>query len=178
MSDIIKRAEHFARIAHAAQTRKGSRREPYVTHLEEVADFVRRHGGDETTAAAAWLHDTIEDCQAVTPLAIVEVFGPEVAGVVRELTDDKTLPKALRKKLQVSSAPQKSERAALVKLGDKASNVRAVGQSRPVHWSHARCHAYVDWAESVTVALPWPLPEARAELAAQIAAARVELGQR
>ncbi|MCB2130541.1 MAG: bifunctional (p)ppGpp synthetase/guanosine-3',5'-bis(diphosphate) 3'-pyrophosphohydrolase [Rhodobacteraceae bacterium] len=178
MCEIVKRAEHFARIAHSGQTRKGPRREPYVTHLEEVAEFVRRHGGDDVAIAAAWLHDTLEDCRAVTPLAIAEVFGPAIAGVVGELTDDKTLPKKRRKVLQVLNAPLKSRAAALVKLGDKASNVRAVGASRPVDWSHARCHDYVDWAEKVADGLPWPLPGARAELAARIAATRAELGPR
>ncbi len=78
--------------------------------------------------------------------------------------------------MQVENAPKKSVRAALVKLGDKTSNVAAVGRSRPADWSPARCRAYVDWAEAVAAALPQALPEARAELARAVAAARLALG--
>lgn len=176
MSDIVSRAAAFARDAHSGQTRKGAAKEPYAVHLEEVADFVQRHGGDEVAVAAAWLHDTVEDCAAVAAEDLERAFGPAVAGIVAELTDDKSLPKARRKALQVETAPRKTERAALVKLGDKTSNVRAVGRSRPVAWDLARCRAYVDWAEDVAAALPWPLGAARAELAGAIAEARRALG--
>lgn len=175
MSDIVSRAAAFARNAHAGQTRKGAAKEPYITHAEEVADFVARHGGDEIAVAAAWLHDTVEDC-AVAPADLVRLFGAEVAGVVAELTDDKSLPKARRKELQVITAPKKSERAALVKLGDKASNVRSVGRSRPEDWDLPRCRAYVDWAGAVAAGLPQALPDAREELALAMAETRARLG--
>lgn len=174
MSDIVSRAAAFARNAHAGQSRKGAAKEPYVSHVEEVAGFVARHGGDDIAVAAAWLHDTVEDC-AVRPDELVRLFGAEVAGVVAELTDDKSLPKARRKELQVVSAPKKSERAALVKLGDKASNVRSVGRSRPLDWEDARCRAYLDWAEAVAQGLAPALPEARTELARAIAETRRHL---
>ena len=165
MTDLVARAEGFARAAHAGQTRKGAAREPYALHLEEVADFVRRHGGDDIAVAAAWLHDTVEDC-GVAPVALADAFGAEVTAVVAELTDDKSLPKAERKRLQEANARKKSPRAALVKLGDKASNIRAVGMSPPVHWDDARAAAYVDWALRVAAALPKGHDAARLELAA------------
>ena len=175
MSDIVNRAAAFARKSHAGQTRKGAAQEPYMSHVEEVADFVARHGGDDVAVAAAWLHDTVEDC-AVALGELARLFGAEVAGVVDELTDDKSLPKARRKELQVINAPKKSDRAALVKLGDKASNVRAVGLSRPKDWDLARCQAYLDWAGAVAAGLPQALPEARAELALAMAGTRARLG--
>ena len=107
VSSQTRRAAAFARKAHAGQSRKGAAKEPYIAHVEEVADFVARHGGDDTAVAAAWLHDTVEDC-AVAPAEIVRLFGVHVAGVVAELTDDKSLPKARRKELQVAGAPKKS----------------------------------------------------------------------
>lgn len=175
MSDIVSRSAAFARKAHAGQSRKGAAREPYITHVEEVADFVTRHGGDDTAIAAAWLHDTVEDC-AVAPEELRRLFGALVAGVVAELTDDKSLPKARRKELQIASAPKKSGRAALVKLGDKTSNVRSVGASRPENWGLARCRAYLDWAEAVVTGLPQALPEARAEFAGAVTLTRTRLG--
>jgi len=66
------------------------------------------------TIAAALLHDTVEDTE--TSLDEIEArFGAAVAAVVAEVTDDKNLPKAERKRLQVVKAAAKSDRAKLVK---------------------------------------------------------------
>jgi len=182
MPDTIAEARAFAAWAHARHTRKGAAREPYLLHVEEVAAFVTRHGGDTATIAAAWLHDTVEDCNGppdapldVRPGMLTDWFGTDIAALVAELTDDKALPKAERKRLQLQNAPGKSPRAALIKLGDKTSNIRAIGTSPPVHWDGARCRAYLDWAEAVCAALPPGQPSARAELAETIAATRATL---
>jgi len=100
----------------------------------------------------------VEDC-AVLPEAIVAEFGPEVALMVAQLTDDKALDKAERKRMQVVNAAGKVPGAALVKLCDKISNVGALGTSPPEDWDQTRRLAYVDWAETVVMALPG-LPEA------------------
>jgi hypothetical protein len=42
------------------------------------------------------------------------------------VTDDKSLDKAERKRLQVEHAPKKTDAAKLIKLADKTSNVRAI----------------------------------------------------
>jgi (p)ppGpp synthase/HD superfamily hydrolase len=153
MMSQIEKARHFAQLAHQGQTRKGLGAEPYVIHLEEVAALVTQFGGTETAIVAAWLHDTVEDCD-VTRADLVDAFGEAVAAVVMELTDDKSLPKAERKWLQIVNAPKKSPEAALIKLCDKMSNVRAVGLNPPLHWPAERKHAYVEWAEAVVAALP------------------------
>ena len=54
----------------------------------------------------------------------IQVFGSVVAGIVAEVTDDKDLPAAERKRLQVVKAPKKSKEAKLVKLADKLYNLR------------------------------------------------------
>ena len=171
MTDLVLRAEKFARAAHQGQTRKGAAQEPYIVHLEEVAAFVARHGGDDIAVAAAWLHDTVEDC-GVAPSEVEAQFGPEVAAVVAELTDDKSLPKPARKAAQLTHAPQKSSRAALCKIGDKWSNVGAVAHSPALHWDDARRHAYVDWAEAVVSALPDFWSSAQSEFKNRCAATR------
>ena len=61
MSDLISRAERFARVRHEGQFRKGKAKEPYTNHLVEVAALVERWSGSESAIAAAWLHDTVED---------------------------------------------------------------------------------------------------------------------
>ena len=56
----------------------------------------------------------------------------KLANIVREMTDDKSLPKGERKKLQILNAAKKSEAACLDKLADKSSNVDAIGTSTSV----------------------------------------------
>jgi (p)ppGpp synthase/HD superfamily hydrolase len=175
MSDLAARAEAFARAVHFGQTRKGAAAEPYATHLEEVAGFVRRHGGDDLAIAVAWLHDTVEDCRGVTDHTVRTLFGAQVADLVAELTDDKNLEKARRKQLQISNAHHKSPRAALVKLGDKTSNVRALGVSPPADWSGERKRDYVEWAETVVAALPATPVSAYMEFSDTAKAARQRL---
>ena len=60
---------------------------------------------------------------------IVREFGKQVAGIVMEVTDDKTLPKEERKSRQVETAPKKSREAKLIKLADKTSNLRTIASS-------------------------------------------------
>lgn len=76
-------------------------------------------------------------------------FGPEIAGLVAEVTDDKALPKAERKRLQVVHAPHISRRAQLIKLSDKLANIRDVANSPPHRWPLERRQEYFDWAKKV-----------------------------
>ena len=65
------------------------------------------------------------------------------------MTDDKRLPKAKRKELQIAHASQLSPDAVLIKLGDKISNVLDVTHSPPADWNIERRREYLDWAEAV-----------------------------
>ena len=154
MLDLIERAERFARVCHSGQCRKGAAKEPYTIHLEEVSSLVRAWGGSEEAIAAAWLHDTVEDCPPTSHEDLVAEFGDRVANFVAELTDDKSLPKPKRKELQIENASKKTPEAALVKLADKTSNVGAIAKSPPEGWSLARRLQYIAWAEKVVSALP------------------------
>ena len=114
---LVTRAIHFAAQRHADQRRKGRRAEPYVNHLTEVAASLAEatDGEDPALLAAAYLHDTIEDTQ--TSLAeLRNLFGEDIAALVMEVTDDKSLPKLERKRLQIVNAPKKSRRAKLLKI--------------------------------------------------------------
>lgn len=168
---MIEKARQFAGTAHAGQTRKGAGGEPYVTHVAEVAESVAGFGGTEAQVVAAWLHDTVEDC-GVAPSELADIFGPEVASLVAELTDDKSLPKAERKRLQVERAPHKTDAAALVKACDKLANIRAVDSSPPTHWPVARQLAYLDWAEAVVLRLPAGADPVRGAFAEALARSR------
>lgn len=77
--DIVENAELFARERHAGQFRKGKAKEPYVTHLEEVYSLVKQWGGSDIEQAAAWLHDTVEDCPPTSLLELEQEFGTDIA---------------------------------------------------------------------------------------------------
>lgn len=150
-ADIL-RATLFAARAHAGQTRKGSAAEPYVNHVIEVASILAVHGAPLPVILAGLLHDTVEDTD-VTHGDLVAAFGVEVAELVAEATDDTTLPREIRKGLQVSSAPKKSDGAKQLKLADKISNLLAVADSPPANWIHARRVEYVGWSGRVAAGL-------------------------
>src|SRR5207237_10911356 len=76
-------------------------------------------------------------------------FGAEVRRVVEEVTDDKRLPKAERKRLQIEHAPHLSARARQIKPADKIANVRGVRQTPPADWSLERRQEYPDRTETV-----------------------------
>jgi GTP diphosphokinase / guanosine-3',5'-bis(diphosphate) 3'-diphosphatase len=78
---------------------------------------------------------------------------PDIASLVMEVTDDKSLDKALRKKLQVEHAAAKSERAKFIKLADMTSNLRSLVKSPPDDWSVQRRREYRDWALAVAKGL-------------------------
>src|SRR5215510_4258578 len=132
---VLKAADAAARW-HVHQRRKGAAKEPYINHLLEVATLVA-----EATDG--------EDPQEL----ISETFGADVAGLVAEVTDDKTLEKAERKKRQVESAHKTSARAKMLKLADKTSNLRALVASPALDWSVSRRLEYIKWARGVAAGL-------------------------
>jgi guanosine-3',5'-bis(diphosphate) 3'-pyrophosphohydrolase len=82
-------------------------------------------------------------------LELEQHFGHEVADLVRELTDDKSLEKAERKRLQIEHADGMSLRAKQVKIADKICNVRDVMVCPPPHWPLQRRLDYLVWSEKV-----------------------------
>jgi (p)ppGpp synthase/HD superfamily hydrolase len=142
----------FAAWAHSTQRRKGGAREPYVNHLTEVARLVAQATGgkDEKLIIAALLHDVLEDQPMyVSHEMLVDNFGKRVASIVHEVSDDKALPKAERKRLQVLHAPHLSRRAKILKIADKAANLNSILQTPPRDWSATRKREYFAWAAEV-----------------------------
>src|SRR5688500_14203977 len=133
---LIMDAASFAADRHRGQRRKDAEASPYINHPLALARILANEGGVTDTAVlvAALLHDTVEDTE--TTIEEIEArFGPEVAGIVAEVTDDKSLAPAERKRLQVVKAASKSDGAKLVKLADKTCNLRDLGATPPVEWS-------------------------------------------
>ncbi len=145
----LARAYHFAASRHVSQRRKGAAAEPYINHLTEVAELVAEaSAGDITLIVASVLHDSVEDTGA-TLQELEAMFGGEVAALVAEVTDDKALPKQLRKELQIEHAAQASARAKIIKLADKISNLRSLANSPPADWDAERIKDYYVWAARV-----------------------------
>lgn len=153
----VMRAALFAARVHATHRRKGAAGEPYVNHVLEVAQILAEHGAPEEAILAGLLHDTVEDSdrdpEPITHARLIAEFGEAVAGLVAEATDDKSLPKEVRKALQVKHAAAKSDAAKMLKLADKISNLRAIAASPPTGWDHARRIEYVGWAGRVAAGL-------------------------
>lgn len=147
-------AINFAAKKHRKETRKGADNEPYINHPIEVLNLLTSVGKveDFDILIAAVLHDTIEDTET-TEEEIRKLFGAKVSKMVMELTDDKSLPKAERKQLQIEHAPHVSIGAKQIKLCDKISNIRDVMQNPPDGWSEKRRREYVEWGEKVVAGL-------------------------
>jgi (p)ppGpp synthase/HD superfamily hydrolase len=142
-------AARFAAEKHVQQKRKGALGEPYLNHLVEVADLVAASNEELDTelVMAAFLHDVIEDT-SVTFQELENLFGRDVADLVAEVTDDKSLSKEMRKHLQVQNAHKKSERAQIL--------LRSIVTSPPLGWNLERRQQYFEWARQVVVGLKAP----------------------
>ena len=151
---LLLAALKFAAKKHRDQRRKDQGATPYINHPIEVAETLWFQGNvrDMITIVGALLHDTLEDTNA-TAEEIRQQFGEQVLALVQEVTDDKSLPKLERKRLQIEHAPHQSARAKQVKLADKICNVTDSINSPPHNWSLKRCQEYIDWSKQVVAGL-------------------------
>lgn len=138
ITERFTRAVDYARIAHAAQVRKGSNI-PYLYHLLGVASLVIEFGGDEDQAIAGLLHDLLEDCGAHHEPVIRAEFGDAVADIVLACTDgtaegkgEHTTPEAKkadwlrRKQDYLAHLAEAPDDVLLVSGCDKLHNARAI----------------------------------------------------
>ena len=140
LTDRFTRAVDYARIAHAAQCRKGSNI-PYLYHLLGVASLVIEFGGNEDQVIAGLLHDTIEDGGAEHETTIRAQFGDAVADIVQDCTDGTAEGKAghtdaeakrrdwiERKLAYLAHLKAARDQTLLVSACDKLHNARAIVQ--------------------------------------------------
>jgi guanosine-3',5'-bis(diphosphate) 3'-pyrophosphohydrolase len=163
MDDIslILKALEFAAGRHKSQFRKGSDKSPYINHPIQVANLLANEAKEKDPAliAAAILHDVIEDTVNTKKQKkelieqIRETFGDEVLSITLEVTDDKSLSKKERKRMQIVHAPKLSEKAKKLKLADKTMNVNDITDHPPVTWPLRRIKKYLDWSEKVVAGL-------------------------
>lgn len=128
----------YATYLHAAQVRKGTAgiggegtpAIPYIAHLLAVTAIVLEHGGTQTQAIAALLHDAVEDQGGLPRLADIKGrFGAEVAQIVEACTDgDREVEMSWRERKQtyVRHLPTESAEVLLVSASDKRHNAQAI----------------------------------------------------
>jgi GTP diphosphokinase / guanosine-3',5'-bis(diphosphate) 3'-diphosphatase len=147
-------ALRFSADKHRTERRKDADATPYINHPIQVAELLWTVGGIRETSAliAALLHDTIEDT-GTRPDEIRDQFGETVLDLVLEVTDNKSLPKAERKRLQIELAPHKKPLAKCIKLADFICNLQDTDQSPPVNWPLERIQEYLLWTERVVAGL-------------------------
>ena len=151
---LILKAIRFAADKHSDQRRKDSKSSPYINHPIQVAETLWTIGevSDLSLLVASILHDTVEDT-GTKPDEIRAAFGEDVLALVLEVSDDKSLPKQVRKQFQVENAPHKTRNAKLLKLADKICNVHDILASPPGDWSLERRREYLLWTEQVVAGL-------------------------
>lgn len=148
--NLIATALDFAAKKHRDQRRKDHAASPYINHPILLFKIlaVEAKVTDEIVLASALLHDTVEDTDT-TFEEIERHFGSVIASIVKEVTDDMSLPRLKRKEQQVQHAPNLSQEAALVKYADKIANLRDLMCAPPLHWSLERKIQYCDWSVQV-----------------------------
>lgn len=144
---LILKAANFAAEKHRDQRRKNSYNSPYINHPIGVAYNISKIGSidDTATIIAALLHDTVEDTETTFD-EIEKEFDAEVAAIVRDVTDDKSLPAYQRKLKQIEHAPHLSPKAKVVKLSDKLYNLQDLCKNTPKGWSLERVQGYFVWS--------------------------------
>ena len=128
--ELVIRAYEAARTAHEGQRRKTG--EAYITHPVAVAGVVADLGLDDTSIAAALLHDAVEDT-SVELVALSDEFGSEVAGIVDGVTKLDRVRFASKQAQQAATlrkmlvAIANDPRVLMIKLSDRLHNMRTVG---------------------------------------------------
>lgn len=145
----LSKAIVFAAQCHSGQYRKDGKT-PYINHPLEVMNLVVTNVEKPHTDVliAAVLHDVVEDTN-VTSSEIKHMFGAHVAKLVAELTDDKTLSKEERKRIQLSEVHLLSDEGKLLRLCDKICNVYDILYAPPGDWDLIRRMDYLHWSRNV-----------------------------
>ena len=127
-SELLTGAYGLARSAHHGPRREG---DTDIDHPVAVAALLAREGFDEPIVAAALLHDVVEDT-ATGPEEIEERFGPEVATLVREMTEDERIGDYPERKAEHRARVAGDRRAAAIYAADKLASSRTKdGEAMP-----------------------------------------------
>ena len=136
---FVRKAYDVAAKAHANQRRKSG--EPYIIHPLGVTTILAELQMDETTLAAAFLHDVVEDTD-ITLQQLTEMFGTKVADLVDGVTKLGKIEYISKEDQQIENyrkmflAMAKDIRVIMIKLADRLHNMRTM-KYMPVHKQHS-----------------------------------------
>lgn len=119
-SSLTENAFRMASAAHASP-----QSETNIDHPVAVAELLCEQECGETVVAAALLHDVIEDT-TLTSEQIEAAFGPEVAALVAEVTEDPQIEPYPARKAEARSRVMRDRRAAAIYAADKLANTREI----------------------------------------------------
>jgi len=128
-------------LEFAAARHEGQRREAddaaFILHPLEVAQLLRNRGYDDEIVAAGVLHDSLENTDA-TPQELERQFGPEVARLVRAVSEpDAEGPYAQRKARLRDSVGAGDHGVLVVYAADKVAKARELRMTLARDWSAA-----------------------------------------
>lgn len=127
--DAIERAYIVAEEGHRGQTRVSG--DPYIVHPLNVAAILTELQLDDTTIAAAILHDVVEDT-LFTLDEIQDMFGDEIALLIDGVTKLGKIPFQSKEVQQLETyrkmiiAMAKDIRVIMIKLADRLHNMRTL----------------------------------------------------
>ncbi len=135
LTDSIFRAIERATALHHGQTRRITG-VPYIVHPYSVSFLLAHHTDDESVIIAGLLHDVLEDVPRYTREMLEAEFGPKVARLVAEVTEDNSIyeehqelshPERVRlKKVDyLARLADDSQGALMIAAADKICNTRS-----------------------------------------------------
>ncbi len=163
---LVTRAFRFAAAAHEGQQRRSG--EPFITHPVGVAGICVGMRLDESTIAAALLHDVVEDTDVALD-AVREEFGEEIAALVDGVTKLTRVQFQTREQAEAENyrkmvvAMAEDVRVILVKLADRLHNLRTIeylGKQKQIQKSREALEVYAPLAHRLGIhALKWELED-------------------
>jgi (p)ppGpp synthase/HD superfamily hydrolase len=141
LTDQIFRGIERATVLHHGQTRRVTGA-PYIVHPYAVGFLLAHFIDDESVIIAGLLHDVLEDVPSYTRDMLETEFGPVVAKLVSEVTEDNAiyeehpeLPHADRVRLKkmdyLERLADDSEGALMIAAADKICNTRSFLEEYP-----------------------------------------------
>lgn len=123
--ELIDYAIYFATKAHTGQKRKTEQDVDMIFHPFTVGMILQRAGAKTECVIAGILHDVVEDTK-YTLEDIKEQFGTQIANIVDEVSENKSLPWKERKIEAINKIKTASMDGKLVKCADKISNLESL----------------------------------------------------
>lgn len=123
--ELIDYAIYFATKAHTGQKRKTEQDVDMIFHPFTVGMILQRAGANTECVIAGILHDVVEDTK-YTLEDIKEQFGTQIANIVDEVSENKSLPWKERKIEAINKIKTASMDGKLVECADKISNLESL----------------------------------------------------